>query len=87
MVEMPVRTDDTAHRLAADRCDAGQQPRHFGFVLGVDQEQSVVADREPYIETHIPPGVAPGHAVDAGSHLDCVVLAFALGLRGRRRNC
>jgi len=61
VIGVPMGVDDIAHGLAADLCDAGDQPRHGRFVLGVDQEQSVLAHRKPDVEAHISPVITPGH--------------------------
>ena len=85
VIGVPMGVDDIAHGLAADLCDAGDQPRHGRFVLGVDQEQSVLANRKPDIEAHISPVITPGHIVDTGRDLHRMVVASAWRLRCSRR--
>src|SRR5712671_4979736 len=70
---MPVRIDDVAHRLVADLCDAAQEPWHLGLILRIHEEQSVIADRQPDIEAHVPEVVAPGKRVEAGREFHRIV--------------
>src|SRR5262245_33669374 len=86
MVRMPVGVDDIAYRLIAYLGDAGDQPRYGWFILHVNQEQSVLAHREPDVETHISPVVTPGHIVETGRDLHGMVLASDRGLCGSGSN-